>query len=73
MLSIEAVRPGISGQRQDFLINWRDTNVALGSQGQFLALEDLRPGDRVEIAYLVEDGRRKAKSVTVEPSEPARR
>lgn len=73
ILMVEEVRPGMAPQPVEFLVTWRDTHVALGRYEQFLALEDLRPGDRVEVGYLLDQGQRKARAVIVELSEPVRR
>ncbi|MBI4227511.1 MAG: hypothetical protein HY600_04450 [Candidatus Omnitrophica bacterium] len=72
VLILEEMRPGYPPQRTEVLINWRDTHVALGGYEQFLALDDMRPGDRAEVGYIVDQGQRRARAVVIEPSEPVR-
>lgn len=72
VLTIEEARPGASTQRVEFLMNWRDTNVLLDPPNRFLLLEDLRPGDLVQVSYVIEGGQRKARVITIQASEPSR-
>lgn len=75
VLTVDEVRPAAAprdARPAEFLITWRDTHVALGQYERFLALEDLRPGDHVEVGYYLDHGQRKARAVIVELSEPVR-
>lgn len=65
-LTLREIEAGRTTETHDYLLNPRDTAVTDPLDKQFLKLEDLQPGYLVRVEYAEVDGKRLAKTITVD-------